>query len=147
MATEFELYTDGSCLGNPGPGGWAAVLVSCDGVQEWSGFCASTTNNRMEMHAVIEGLRRVPEGHRATVYTDSQYVQKGVEEWMPGWKMRGWKTSSGAAVKNQDLWKILDVMCQSRALVWRWVRGHAGHAGNERAHHLAHSAATKKGAP
>lgn len=99
----------------------------------------------MEMQAVIEGLQRMPEGARAVIYTDSQYVQKGVEEWMSGWKRRGWRTSSGSAVKNQDLWQVLDALCQERTLVWRWVRGHAGDAGNERAHVLAHNAASKKG--
>ena len=147
MPTSFTLYTDGSCLGNPGPGGWGVVLKSCDVVSEWSGFCADTTNNRMEMQAVIEGLRHVPEGSHATIYTDSQYVQKGVEEWLQGWKKRNWKTSSGSAVKNQDLWQTLDTLLQGRTLVWRWVRGHAGDAGNERAHHLAYSAASKKGTP
>ena len=145
MSEDFTLYVDGSCLGNPGPGGWGFVFFSKEGKQEKSGFFPETTNNRMEMVAVIEGLKYVPEGASAKIYTDSQYVQKGMEEWLLRWKSRGWKTASGSIVKNQDLWKELDALCAARSVAWVWVRGHCGDEGNERAHELAHAAASKKG--
>ena len=123
------------------------VVTSPEKQWEKSGFCPDTTNNRMEMQAVIEGLKELPEGATANIYTDSQYVQKGVEEWMQGWKRRGWRTAAGSSVKNQDLWREIDALTQRHAVTWTWVKGHAGHAGNERAHTLAHNAAHKKSAP
>ena len=134
---EVELYTDGACSGNPGPGGWGAIL-RCKGVEkELCGGEPNTTNNRMEMMAVIQGLKALTRACEVDVYTDSQYVQKGITEWIRGWKARGWKTADKKPVKNEDLWKILDEAASFHKVKWNWVRGHAGHAENERADELA----------
>ena len=137
---EVIIYTDGACSGNPGPGGWGALLV-CDGRErELSGGDAATTNNRMEMMAVIEALNVLKKPVRAVVYTDSQYVQKGISEWIHGWKRKGWKTASGDPVKNVDLWKALDEAARVHEIEWKWVKGHAGHPENERVYRLARDA-------
>jgi ribonuclease HI len=138
-ADHVELYTDGACSGNPGPGGWAAILVhpSSGSERELSGGERATTNNRMELTAVIEGLRALTRPSRVEIHSDSQYVLKGLESWMDGWKKKGWKTASKQAVKNEDLWRILDELRGTHELSFHWVRGHAGHPMNERADELA----------
>lgn len=131
------LHTDGACKGNPGVGGWGALL-SCDGHEKsLFGGEAHTTNNRMELLAVIEGLSALKRSCQVEVYTDSKYVQKGMNEWINDWKARGWKTAAKKPVKNDDLWKRLDELSQKHELTWHWVKGHAGHTGNERADELA----------
>ena len=133
----IHIYTDGACKGNPGPGGWGAIL-ECDGVErEIFGGETATTNNRMELTAVIEALRSLKRPSRVVIYTDSQYVQKGITEWIGGWKARGWKTAAKEPVKNADLWRTLDELARGHEIRWEWVRGHAGHDGNERADALA----------
>lgn len=139
------LYTDGACSGNPGPGGWGALLIWGDHRKELSGGEAETTNNRMELRAVIEGLRTLRRRVPVTVYTDSTYVMKGVTEWMAGWKARGWKTAAKKPVKNRDLWEDLDAALVGHKVKWRWVKGHAGDPGNERADALARAAIERKG--
>ena len=132
------IYTDGACKGNPGPGGWGAILRSEDGQEKelWGGE-RETTNNRMEMMAVIEALRALKGPVQARVHTDSQYVQKGISEWIHGWKRRGWKTANKEPVKNEDLWREMDRLAAQHKIEWIWVKGHAGHAENERADDLA----------
>ncbi|MFZ5484340.1 MAG: ribonuclease HI [Pseudomonadota bacterium] len=134
-----ELFTDGACKGNPGPGGWGVLLRFGDREKELCGGAPETTNNRMELTAVIEGLGQLKRASRVRVHTDSQYVQKGIQEWLPGWKRKGWKTSTGQAVKNRDLWERLDRLAAEHQVEWRWVKGHAGHPGNERADALANA--------
>lgn len=131
----IEIYTDGACAGNPGPGGWGALILEKGQERELYGGEAETTNNRMEMIAAIEALRatRGP----VVLYTDSQYLKQGVTDWMNRWKRNGWKTADRKPVKNQDLWMALDALLSERQVEWRWVRGHAGNAGNERADALA----------
>ena len=133
------LYTDGACKGNPGPGGWGALLISGATEKEICGGELNTTNNRMEMMAVIEGLLALKKPCQVTLYLDSQYVRQGITEWIHGWKARGWRTASKQPVKNVDLWQRLDaVVSQSgHTIDWRWVKGHAGDPGNERADALA----------
>ncbi|MFT4100005.1 MAG: ribonuclease HI [Burkholderiaceae bacterium] len=132
-----EIYTDGACKGNPGPGGWGAFLVSGPHQKELFGGEARTTNNRMELLAVIKALEALKQPSEVVVHTDSQYVQKGVSEWMRGWKARGWKTADKKPVKNVDLWQRLDALVGGHAIRWQWVKGHAGNPGNERADALA----------
>lgn len=132
-----EIYADGACKGNPGPGGWGVLLRHGGREKALYGGEAGTTNNRMELTAVIEALRALKRPSRVALYTDSQYVQKGVTEWLPNWKRRGWKTAGGTPVKNRDLWEILDELVSRHEVEWHWVRGHAGHAGNEEADRLA----------
>jgi ribonuclease HI len=134
---KVELYTDGACSGNPGPGGWGVLLRMGDHEKELFGGEAETTNNRMELTAVIEGLKALKRPVQASIYTDSQYVMKGMNEWIKGWKARGWKTASKEPVKNVDLWQALDRECARHELKWHWVKGHAGHVENERADALA----------
>ena len=136
-STSVELYTDGACSGNPGPGGWGCILRWKGAEKELCGGEAHTTNNRMEMLAVISGLNSLKRACVIDVYTDSQYVQKGVSEWMRGWKYRGWKTADNKPVKNEDLWKVLDEAQSRHKIKWHWVKGHAGHPENERADALA----------
>ena len=131
------IYSDGACKGNPGAGGWGALLVSGGHRKEISGGEANTTNNRMEMTAVIRALESLKRPSTVEVHTDSQYVQNGISEWMAGWKRRNWRTASGHPVKNQDLWLQLDALSQLHRIEWKWVRGHAGHPENERADALA----------
>jgi ribonuclease HI len=132
-----EIYTDGACKGNPGLGGWGALLRYKGTEKELFGGEAMTTNNRMELTAVIEALKTLTRPCRVALYTDSQYVQKGVTEWLSQWKARGWRTASRAAVKNEDLWRLLDAELPRHEIRWHWVKGHAGHEGNERADALA----------
>lgn len=133
----MEIYTDGACSGNPGPGGWGALLRSGNVETELCGGEPATTNNRMELLAVIEALQSLTQPVEAHVYTDSQYVQKGMSEWIHSWKKRGWKTSTKESVKNEDLWRRLDALAAGHTLEWRWVKGHAGHPDNERVDALA----------
>lgn len=132
-----EIYTDGACKGNPGVGGWGAILRFGETEKELFGGVANTTNNRMEMTAVIEALRVLSRSCDAVVFTDSSYVQKGISEWIHGWKRNGWKTADKKPVKNADLWQTLDQLAAGHKIEWRWVRGHAGHPENERADMLA----------
>ncbi len=133
----IQIYTDGACKGNPGPGGWGALLVWGAQEKELFGGEAHTTNNRMELTAVIKALEAVTRPVPLVVHTDSQYVQKGISEWLPGWKRKGWKTAEGKPVKNADLWRALDLLAAANWVEWRWVRGHSGHPQNERADQLA----------
>jgi len=135
------LITDGSCLGNPGPGGWAAILRHGETKRELSGTDPETTNNRMEMTAVLEGLTALSERCQVLIEIDSEYVKKGITEWMAGWKRRGWKTAAKKPVKNQDLWRKLDEAGARHDIEWRWVKGHADHADNNRCDELAREAA------
>ena len=134
-----DIYTDGACKGNPGPGGWGAWLRSGAHSKELFGGERLTTNNRMELTAPIEALTALKRPCKVTLHVDSQYVLKGMTEWLPGWKARGWKTATKAPVKNVDLWQRLDSLVNSglHQIEWRWVRGHNGHPGNERADQLA----------
>ena len=134
---KVEIYTDGACKGNPGPGGWGALLIAGGHKKELFGGEPNTTNNRMELKAVIEALSALKRPCEVILHTDSQYVQKGISEWIHGWKARGWKTSSKEPVKNVDLWQELDAAQATHSIQWRWVKGHAGHDGNERADMLA----------
>jgi ribonuclease HI len=133
----IDIFTDGACSGNPGPGGWGAILRKGTTEKELFGGEPHTTNNRMEMMAVIEALRALKEPVVARVHTDSQYVQKGISEWIHGWKRRGWKTAGKEPVKNEDLWRELDRLAAQHKIEWIWVKGHAGHPENERADVLA----------
>jgi len=132
-----ELYTDGACSGNPGPGGWGCILRFKGTEKELCGGEPDTTNNRMEMKAVMAGLAALKRPCTVAVYTDSQYVQKGISEWIWGWKKRGWKTADNKPVKNADLWQELDTLVKNHKVTWHWVKGHAGHPENERADELA----------
>ncbi|WP_096704110.1 ribonuclease HI [Magnetospirillum sp. 15-1] len=132
-----EIYTDGACSGNPGPGGWGAILRFKGIEKELKGGEAQTTNNRMEMTAVLEALNALTRPCAIDVYTDSEYVKKGMTEWLRGWKARGWKTADKKPVKNDDLWKALDEAAARHKVSWHWVKGHAGHPENERADALA----------
>lgn len=135
--TKLDIFTDGACSGNPGPGGWGAILRSGDVERELFGGEAGTTNNRMELTAVIRALEALKRPVTARVHTDSQYVQKGISEWIHGWKRRGWKTSGNQPVKNEDLWRELDRLASLHKIEWVWVRGHVGHPENERCDELA----------
>lgn len=141
----ITIYTDGACHGNPGPGGWGAVLQSEGIEKELFGGEANTTNNRMEMMAVIEALSALKQSSVVTLYTDSTYVMKGMTEWMVNWKKRGWKTASRKPVKNVDLWQALDSAVMRHTVKWHWVKGHSGNAGNERADALATRGAEQNG--
>ncbi len=133
----IEIYTDGACSGNPGPGGWGVLIKAPTGEQEMCGGEPETTNNRMELIAAIEGLNAVDRDTDVRLYTDSQYVKNGITSWIVGWKRNGWKTSAKKPVKNQDLWRALDEAAAARRVEWRWVKGHDGDPGNERADALA----------
>ena len=135
----IDIYTDGACKGNPGPGGWGVLLKSGDTVKELFGGENPTTNNRMEMQAVIEALGALKRPCAVTLHVDSQYVLKGITEWLPGWKAKGWRTAAKQPVKNVDLWQKLDALVAGggHKIEWRWVRGHNGDPGNERADELA----------
>lgn len=133
----IDIFSDGACKGNPGPGGWGAVLRYGDHEKEINGGEPQTTNNRMELTAVIEALGQLKRTSKVRVFTDSQYVQKGISEWLPGWKSRGWRTASKQPVKNIDLWQRLDTLASQHQIQWLWVKGHAGHPENERADVLA----------
>ncbi len=137
MKPQVELFTDGACKGNPGWGGWGALLRYGTHEKELCGGEANTTNNRMELMAAIEGLRALSKPCKVTLTTDSEYVRRGVLEWMQNWKRNGWRTSDKKPVKNQDLWQALDEAIQRHDIDWHWVKGHAGHTENERADALA----------
>ncbi|CAM4056295.1 ribonuclease HI [Paracidovorax anthurii] len=142
---QVVIYTDGACKGNPGPGGWGVVLRSGALEKELCGGELGTTNNRMELMAVIEALAALKRPCDVTLYLDSQYVRKGITEWIQGWKKKGWRTASGQPVKNVELWKRLDELVAQggHAIDWRWVKGHAGDPGNERADALANKGVDK----
>jgi ribonuclease HI len=135
-----EIYTDGACAGNPGPGGWGAVIIDGGDRIEISGGDSATTNNRMEMTAAIKALNATSGAQNTVLYTDSQYVKLGVTEWLKNWKRKGWRTADGKPVKNRDLWEQLDALNSAREIDWRWLRGHTGHPENERADELARQA-------
>ncbi|RMB04647.1 ribonuclease HI [Eilatimonas milleporae] len=137
MSTLVEIYTDGACSGNPGPGGWGALLLYGTHEKELKGGVADTTNNRMELTAVIEALNALKRSCTVRVMTDSTYVRDGITRWLPAWKDRGWKTAAKKPVKNADLWQSLDRAVSRHTVDWRWVKGHAGNPGNERADRLA----------
>lgn len=137
MANTVEIYTDGACKGNPGPGGWGALMRSGTHEKELFGGATETTNNRMELTAVIRALQALKRRSRVSIHTDSQYVQKGVTEWLAGWKARGWRTAARQPVRNLDLWQELEPLLTQHDLSWHWVRGHSGHPENERADQLA----------
>lgn len=139
MGTEdiIEIWADGGCRGNPGPGGWGVLLKAGTHEKELWGGDPATTNNRMELTAVIRALEAMKRPVRARIHTDSQYVQKGISEWIHGWKRNGWKTSDKKPVKNADLWQTLDALAAKHHVDWLWVKGHAGDPGNERADALA----------
>lgn len=141
-----EIYTDGACRGNPGPGGWGALIVRGEAVEELGGREARTTNNRMELRAAVEALRRVHPDEPARVYTDSQYLLNGITTWLAGWRRRGWVTAEGRPVENRELWEALDAAAGGR-VTWEHVRGHAGHAGNERANVIAQAYAAGRRPP
>lgn len=138
---KVQLITDGACLGNPGPGGWAAILRYGDKKRELSGSSPQTTNNRMELTAAIEGLRAIKEPVEVEVVTDSEYLKNGITQWIHGWKRNGWKTSAKKPVVNQDLWTELDQLVSNHKVVWTWTKGHANHEDNNRADELATQAA------
>lgn len=133
----IEIYTDGACSGNPGPGGWGVLLRSGQYEKELCGGEAETTNNRMEMMAVIKALEALKKRSDVTLYTDSKYVMQGITEWIDGWKAKNWKTASKKPVKNKDLWQQIDSLVQKHNVEFQWVKGHAGHPDNERADELA----------
>lgn len=137
-----EIFTDGACSGNPGPGGWGTILRAKTSEKELSGGEKMTTNNRMEMMAVIAGLEALKRPCHVTITTDSQYVMKGMTEWLKGWKAKNWKTAARQPVKNADLWQRMDAAAQPHNIEWQWVRGHDGHPENERADQLAVDART-----
>ncbi len=135
--SKIEIYTDGACSGNPGPGGWGVLMISGKHKKEIFGGDADTTNNRMEMMAVIEALKALKNPSDVKLYTDSKYVLQGITEWMEGWKTRNWKNAAKKPVKNQDLWQEIDSLIQKHSIEFIWVKGHAGDPGNERADFLA----------
>jgi ribonuclease HI len=138
--TQVQIYTDGACRGNPGPGGWAALLVCGSERRELSGSEAATTNNRMELSAAIGGLNALKRRCAVKLYTDSKYVLQGATEWLPNWKARGWRTAAREPVKNQDLWQQLDSAVAAQDIEWHWVKGHSGHEENEYVDQLANLA-------
>ena len=140
MKKHVQIFTDGACRGNPGPGGWGALLRSGSHERELYGAEADTTNNRMELTAAIEALAALKSPCRVDLTTDSEYVLKGMTEWLPGWKKRQWKTAARAPVKNADLWQALEQAASRHEITWHWVRGHTGHPENERADQLANRA-------
>ena len=137
----IEVYTDGACSGNPGPGGWGVLIIDDGERREFSGGEAETTNNRMELMAAIKALQETPSSQPISLYTDSQYVKNGINDWINSWKRNGWKTAARKPVKNKDLWELLDELTQNRPIEWHWVKGHDGHPGNERADELARQGA------
>lgn len=137
MSHTIEIFTDGACKGNPGPGGWGVLLRLGEHQKTMFGGELDTTNNRMELTAAIRGLEALKKSAQVVLTTDSQYVMKGIREWLPGWKQRGWKTASRQPVKNVDLWQRLDELASQHQIEWRWVKGHSGHAENDLADELA----------
>ncbi len=140
MIEKVEIYTDGACQGNPGPGGWGALLRYKDTEKEIAGFSSATTNNRMELQAAIEGLKSLKRPMKVAIFTDSQYLRDGITKWMFQWKKNNWRLSNNKPVKNQDLWETLDALVKNQDVSWHWVRGHSGHPENERADALARQA-------
>jgi ribonuclease HI len=138
--TKVQIYTDGACRGNPGPGGWAALLIVGDSRKEISGAESATTNNRMELLAAISGLGALKRRCEVDLYTDSKYVLQGITQWLPQWKAKGWRTAARKPVRNQDLWEQLDLAAESQDIIWHWVKGHSGDAGNELVDQLANRA-------
>ncbi len=144
MSSDYiQIYTDGACSGNPGPGGWGAIILEKNNSKEISGFEKNTTNNRMELIAVIESLKVIQPNCRIQIFTDSNYVMTGIKEWIHKWKKNNWITASKKPVKNVDLWKILDELCNEKEIEWFWVKGHSGNKGNERADFLARESIKK----
>src|SRR5271169_3586989 len=143
--SEVEVFTDGACRGNPGPGGWAAILRYRGTEKDLSGFAPDTTNNRMEMTAAIAGLEALKRPCRVRLYSDSQYLRDGITKWIRGWKQRGWRTAEKKPVKNVDLWQRLEAAASRHQVEWIWVRGHAGHPENERADALARAGSARAG--
>ncbi|MEX1236680.1 MAG: ribonuclease HI [Pseudomonadales bacterium] len=137
MTPVVHMFTDGACRGNPGPGGWGVLMRYGDNEKELWGGEQNTTNNRMELTAAIEGLAALSRNCKVVLTTDSQYVRKGITEWISNWKQRGWKTANRQPVKNADLWQRLDELARQHNIEWHWVKGHSGHADNERADELA----------
>jgi ribonuclease HI len=137
MSEQVEIYTDGACKGNPGIGGWGALMIFKGVEKELWGGEVETTNNRMELTAAIRALAELKRACDVRLVTDSQYVMQGIQDWMPNWKKRGWKTAAKQPVKNADLWRELDEQVNRHTVTWQWVRGHTGHPGNERADQLA----------
>jgi ribonuclease HI len=144
MTRKVEIFTDGACSGNPGPGGWAALLRFGEVEKELSGGEPATTNNRMEMMAAIQALEALARPVEVRLYTDSQYVKEGITAWLPRWKARGWKTADKKPVKNVDLWQRLDAAAAPHRVEWEWVRGHSGHPENERVDQLAREACQRQ---
>jgi ribonuclease HI len=140
MSEPVHIYTDGACRGNPGPGGWGAILRYGSHEKELYGAERGTTNNRMELMAAIQALEALTRGCNAVVTTDSEYLRKGITEWLPQWKRRGWKTAAKQPVKNQDLWERLERAIERHRVEWQWIKGHSGHEENERADALANRA-------
>ncbi len=145
MSDKVIIYTDGGCRGNPGPGGWGALMRFGNHEKEIYGYEEETTNNRMELMAAIRSLEILSRSCAIVLTTDSQYVRQGITEWMEGWKKRGWKTAAKKPVKNKDLWQRLDEAVKEHNVEWKWVKGHSGHEGNERADELANRAMDEKG--
>ena len=139
-----DAYTDGACLGNPGPGGWGVLLRYGENEKELSGGHGQTTNNRMELIATIKALEEIKTGSKVNIYTDSKYVMNGITDWINRWKKNGWKTAANKPVANVDLWVQLDTAIRKHEVSWNWIRGHTGHPDNERADSLAKSAASEK---
>ena len=143
MPERVDIFTDGACRGNPGPGGWAALLRYGEAETTIHGAVMQTTNNRMELQAALSALQKLKRPCSVRITTDSEYLMKGILEWMPNWKLKGWKTSSRKPVKNQDLWQQLDRQVEMHDVTWNWVKGHAGHVENERVDRLANEAIDK----
>lgn len=140
MTAAVIIYTDGACRGNPGPGGWGALMLAGDQRKTLSGFERQTTNNRMELMGALEALRALRKPCEVVLWTDSEYLRKGMTEWLPGWKARGWKTAAKQPVKNADLWQALETAAAPHRVDWRWVKGHNGDPGNEAVDRLANEA-------
>ncbi|MDP2227131.1 MAG: ribonuclease HI [Moraxellaceae bacterium] len=140
MTDHIEIYSDGACRGNPGPGGWGALLRNGPHEKRLKGADPQTTNNRMELMGAIAALQALKRSCQVVLWTDSEYVKKGMTEWLPGWKARGWKTAARQPVKNADLWLLLEAEAARHQVDWRWIKGHAGHEGNEIADQLANEA-------
>lgn len=143
MSQRVVIYTDGACRGNPGPGGWGALLKAGDHEKALSGFVPHTTNNRMELQAALEALKALKQPCDVILWTDSEYLRKGITEWLPGWKAKGWRTAARQPVKNADIWQVLEVEAARHSIDWRWVKGHAGDPGNEAVDRLATEAITR----
>jgi ribonuclease HI len=140
MSNHVEIFTDGACRGNPGPGGWGALLRFKDSEKRLKGAVSDTTNNRMELQAAISALADLSQPCKVQLTTDSRYVMDGIQQWLPNWKKRGWKTASKKPVKNEDLWRQLDELASAHEIDWHWVKGHSGHTENELADQLANDA-------